>query len=82
VDTQQLQVLVESDPIPPLPIAVRGDLDGELVKRVRSALLNLNQDTAGPALLARIGATHITAAEHAEYVPLSRLIDAQDHAAP
>lgn len=80
VDTAQLQVLVESDAIPPLPLAVRGDLDNELVKRLRAALLNLNQDPAGPALLARIGATHLAPAEHAEYVRLSRLIDAQDHA--
>jgi len=82
VDVKKLRVLVESDPIPPLPIAVRGELDSGLVKRLRAALLDLNQGTAGTALLARIGATHFAASEHAEYAGLSYLIDAQTHAAP
>ncbi len=82
VDVKKLHVLVESDPIPPLPIAVRGDLDSGLVKRLRAALLDLNQGDAGAALLARIGATHFAASEHAEYAGLSYLIDAQTHAAP
>ncbi|MBI5040248.1 MAG: phosphate/phosphite/phosphonate ABC transporter substrate-binding protein [Gammaproteobacteria bacterium] len=82
VDVNKLHVLVESDPIPPLPIAVRGDLDSGLVKRLRAALLDLNQGDAGAALLARIGATHFAASEHAEYAGLSYLIDTQTHAAP
>jgi len=82
VDVKKLHVLVESDPIPPLPIAVRGDLDSDLVKRLRAALLDLNQGAAGVALLTRIGATHFAASEHAEYAGLSYLIDAQTHAAP
>ena len=82
VDVKKLHVLVESDPIPPLPIAVRGELDSGLVKRLRAALLDFNQGDAGAALLARIGATHFAASEHAEYAGLSYLIDAQTHAAP
>ena len=82
VDVKKLHVLVESDPIPPLPIAVRGDLDSGLVKRLLAALLDLNQGAAGTALLARIGATHFAASEHAEYAGLSYLIDTQTHAAP
>ena len=82
VDVKKLHILVESDPIPPLPIAVRGDLDSALVKRLRAAVLDLNQGAAGAALLARIGATHFAASEHAEYAGLSYLIDSQTHAAP
>jgi phosphonate transport system substrate-binding protein len=82
VDVKKLHVLVESDPIPPLPIAVRGDLDRALVKRLRAAMLNLVEGDAGAALLARIGATHFAASEHAEYADLSYLIDSQTHAAP
>jgi phosphonate transport system substrate-binding protein len=82
VDVKKLHVLVESDPIPPLPIAVRGDLDSGLVKRLRAALLDLNQGAAGVALLTRIGATHFAASEHTEYAGLSYLIDTQTHAAP
>jgi len=82
VDVKKLHVLVESDPIPPLPIAVRGDLDNDLVRRLRVALLELNQGGAGAALLARIGATHFAPSDHAEYAGLSHLIDTRTHAAP
>ncbi|MBI5460841.1 MAG: phosphate/phosphite/phosphonate ABC transporter substrate-binding protein [Gammaproteobacteria bacterium] len=82
VDVNQLRILVESDPIPPLPIAVRGDLDSGLLKRLRAALLDLNRGSEGTALLTRLGATHLAAAEHADYARLARLVDTQTHAAP
>lgn len=77
VDTGRLRVLLESDPIPPLPIAVRDDLDAALMEGLRDALLNLAVTEDGSALLARMGATHFAAAAHAEYAALSQLIDTQ-----
>jgi phosphonate transport system substrate-binding protein len=81
VDAGRLRILAEGESIPPLPIAVRGDLRPGLVERLRAALLNLSATMDGPALLADLGATHFAAGNHAEYARLSRLIDMQDHAA-
>lgn len=75
LDTGRLRVLLESAPVPPLPIAVRGDLDPALTKALRDALLNLARTTEGSTLLARMGATHFAAAGHPEYAGLVRLID-------
>lgn len=82
VDTDKLHILAEDEPVPPLPIAVRGDLNPALTRRLRGALLSLATTESGSALLTRIGATHFLAAEHAEYAPLSYLIDGPAHAAP
>ncbi|HEY9199500.1 MAG TPA: phosphate/phosphite/phosphonate ABC transporter substrate-binding protein [Gammaproteobacteria bacterium] len=81
VDAGRLRILAEGDAFPPLPIAVRGDLSPQLVERLRGALLELATTPEGPALLARLGASHFAAGEHAEYARLSPLIDMQDHAA-
>lgn len=80
VNTHKLRILAEGDPVPPLPIAVRGDLDPALAQGLRAALLSLAASAEGPALLARMGATHFAAAGHAEYAGLARLIDSRAHA--
>ena len=82
VDARLLRVLAESDPVPPLPVAVRDDLDPALRNGLRDALLNLAAGADGAALLARMGATHFATAAHAEYAGLARLIDTHAHAAP
>lgn len=80
VDIGRLRILLESAPVPPLPIAVRGDLDAELAEDLRAALLNLAKTADGSALLARMGATHFAAAAHAEYAALPHLTDTDAHA--
>lgn len=82
VDARKLHILAEDAPAPPLPIAVRGDLDPDLVRQLHAALLSLADSADGPALLARIGATHLAAAGHAEYARLAHLITAPTDAAP
>jgi phosphonate transport system substrate-binding protein len=82
VDVGRLHILLEGEPVPPLPIAARGDLPPTLVAQLRAALLDLAATADGPALLARLGASHLVAAEHAEYARLADLIDTQAHAEP
>jgi phosphonate transport system substrate-binding protein len=80
VDIGRLRVLIESAPLPPLPIAVRGDLDPAVIERLRDALLHLAKTADGSALLTRMGATHFAAAAHAEYAALPALTDNPSHA--
>lgn len=82
VDANTLHILAEDDPFPPLPIAVRDDLDPELKANLQNALLNLAATIEGPTLLARIGATHFATARHADYAGLSHLVDTTIHAEP
>lgn len=80
VDASKLRLLAAGDPVPPLPIAVRGDLHPAQAEALRKALLNLAASTEGAALLARMGATHFATAAHAEYAGLAHLIDTHAHA--
>lgn len=82
VDASTLHILAEDAPVPPLPIAVRGDLDPALTEQLRTALLGIATTTEGAALLASIGATHFAAARHADYTGLAHLVDTKTHAAP
>ena len=45
IDAAENVIIYESDPIPGSPIAVRGDLPGDLKTKIRDALLNMDQQT-------------------------------------
>lgn len=82
VDVKRLHVLASSQPIPQLPVAVRGDLDPRLVRRLLAALLELPGTADGPAILARAGALRFEAASDAEYEAVKRLMAEQTDVAP
>lgn len=75
VNTDELRFLAVDEPVPPLPIAVRDDLDPALVRALHRALLDLAISSDGRELLARMGATHFAPAEHDEYVVFANLAD-------
>lgn len=74
VDVKQLHILLESDPIPQLPIAVRKGMDKPLSEALRTALVNLHTTPAGAASLKRLGATRFEPAQHTDYTFLQHLI--------
>jgi len=82
IEVEQLRVLARSAPIPPLPLAVRADLDPQLVRRLQDALIAVSRSDAGRAALARIGASHLAPAAHADYTVLQPLTEQADHVAP
>lgn len=80
VDIKQLRVLVESQPIPQLPLAVRGNLDPQLARRILTVLLDLPQRPDGIKLLKHIRAERFEAANDAEYDIVKRLAETVDAA--
>ena len=82
IDVKRLRVLAASQPIPQLPIAVRGDLDARLVRRILATLLELPGKPEGMEILARAGALRFETADNAEYAMVTRLMAEQDDAAP
>ena len=82
IDVQKLRILAESEPIPPLPLAVRDDLDPQLAQRLREALLELADSAGGADALAHIGATGFALFVHEDYAPLRLLEEVDDHGAP
>ncbi len=81
VDVKRLHVLAESQPIPQLPLAVRGDLDPRLVRRLLAALLELPAAAGGPAVLEKMGALRVDAATDTDYAVVIRLMADQAHVA-
>ena len=75
VDKKQFRVLARSMPIPQLPLAVRGDLDPQLVKRIRSVLLALPRQAQGKAWLRQINAERFESADDTEYGVVTRLAE-------
>ncbi len=67
VDVKRLHILAESQPIPQLPLAVRGDLDARLVRQLLTALLELPAAAGGPVILEKMGALRFDAATDADY---------------
>jgi phosphonate transport system substrate-binding protein len=82
IDVQKLHILAESEAIPPLPVAVRNDLDPQLVQRLREALLTMADTAKGRAALATIGATRFGPVTQAEYSALQALTENRDHGEP
>lgn len=73
LDMKQLRVLAESQPIPQLPLAVRRDMNPQLVQQVLSVLLDLSRQTAGVDLLKKLGLDRFEPANDAEYGIIKRL---------
>ncbi len=77
IDISQLRILAESRPIPHLPIAVRGDLDAKLARRIRHILTGLAQRPGGREILEKIGIERFEAADDHEYLPVRKLAEEQ-----
>jgi phosphonate transport system substrate-binding protein len=82
VDVKRLHVLASSQPIPQLPMAVRGDLDPRLAQGIRAMLLELPATPDGPAILEMAGALRFEAASDGEYAVVMRLMADETDAAP
>ncbi len=67
---QELLVLARSPYVPENGLAVRRDLDPAIVKRLRSALLAMDKDAEGAALLRSFGAKRFIATTEEDYLPV------------
>ncbi len=81
VDVRKLRVLAESEPIAPLPIAVRTDLEPALVQRLLSTLQSLQDMPDGADALRHIGANHFAPASDSDYSALKTLTTLKTDAA-
>jgi phosphonate transport system substrate-binding protein len=75
IDVNQLRILAESRQIPHLPVAVRGDLDRKLARRIQHALTRLAQHSAGHAMLEQMGVQRFAVADDREYDIVRRLME-------
>ncbi len=82
IEVGKVRILAESEAIPPLPVAVRADLDPQLVRRLRAALVAVPDTPAGSSALTHIGATRFAPATHSDYAALQDLVEQDDHVAP
>ncbi len=73
VDLNQLRVLVQSRPIPHLPIAVSANLDKTLARRIRQILTDLAKRPGGRRILDHIGIDRFEEAGDREYDVVRRL---------
>lgn len=80
IDVNQLRILAESRHIPHLPVAVRGDMDTRLSRRIQQALAGLAQNSAGYAILEQIGAWRFAVAQDREYDIVRRLMEDENGA--
>jgi phosphonate transport system substrate-binding protein len=67
IDTDQLRLLVKSEPVAHLPWAIRGDIDDEIRNRIVNALLSLNGSRSGVTVLKSAGLTGIRTANDSDY---------------
>jgi phosphonate transport system substrate-binding protein len=79
IDVQALRILAESDPVPPLPVAVRDDLDPKLVNALLEELLTLGDTPGGADALEHIGARRFTGLGDSDYESLKALAETLDH---
>jgi phosphonate transport system substrate-binding protein len=77
IDIRQLRILAESRPVPHLPVAVRGDLDAGLVRRIRHILTSLARRPDGHEILSKIGIERFDAADDRQYIPVKKLVEEQ-----
>lgn len=65
VDTKQLTLLIESEPLPHLPWAVKGNMSFDLRMDIQQALLELNNSQEGKRILkqAKLSGLHIASDE-------------------
>lgn len=78
VDKTQLRVLIESKPIPQLPLAVRGDMDPQMINNIMKVLLQLHRNMEGVAILRKLSADRFEVANDAEYAMLKSLLGTAD----
>ncbi|MGE5246973.1 MAG: phosphate/phosphite/phosphonate ABC transporter substrate-binding protein [Verrucomicrobiota bacterium] len=65
-----LRVIAVSPSVPENALAVRGNLDGGLAEKIKSALLLMNQDPEGKAVLKDFGARRFVETRDQEYDPV------------
>lgn len=75
IDVNQLHILAESRQIPHLPVAVRGDLDAQLARRIQQVLIELPQHSEGYSILQQMGVQRLAAANDREYDIVRRLME-------
>lgn len=73
-EAAQLRVIWETPPLISNAVVVRADLPDVLVEQVRHALLGMNRDPEGQAVLAAMDAAHIHPASDASYQVVRRFI--------
>ncbi len=67
---QELEVIAESPPVPSNGLCVRADLEPDLQKALRRALLELERDPEGAKVLAQIGALRFIETTATDYAPV------------
>jgi phosphonate transport system substrate-binding protein len=77
VDLKSLRVIAESQPIPHLPIAVRGDLPAAMKQHILQALTTLAERIGGREALRQLGIDRFAPADDAEYQAIHRLLNGE-----
>ena len=67
---QSLKIIAVSPEVPENSLAVRGDLEDELVRRIKDVLLAMDQDPEGKAVLMDFGARRFIETRDADFVPV------------
>jgi phosphonate transport system substrate-binding protein len=80
IDVHQLRILAESRQIPHLPVAVRGDLDPQLARRIQRVLTGLARHSQGHAMLEQMGIQRFAAADDREYDIVRKLMEEETRA--
>lgn len=75
IDIHQLRTLAESRPIPHLPVAVRGDMDAQLVRRLQRILTGLTRRQDGREALRKIGIERFEATDDNQYAIIRALME-------
>lgn len=74
IDIHQLRTLAESRSIPHLPVAVRGDMDAKLVRRLQQILTGLARRQDGREALRKIGIERFETADDSQYTIIRTLM--------
>jgi len=74
INTEEMKLLAVSEAVAHLPWAVKAELDPALRQRIRAALLALNDNESGRAVLAAAKLTGFAATRDADYDPLRRIV--------
>ncbi len=69
IDTQELRILVKSEPITQMPWAVKGTMAVKLKRQIQRAMIALNQSEQGKFILNAAKLTGISKATDAEFNP-------------
>lgn len=80
IDVNQLRILDESREIPHLPVAVRGDMDAQLSRRIQRILTGLTRHSEGHSILEQMGVQRFATTDDHEYDIVRRLMKEEDGA--